>query len=224
MNILYRDDNRKQLLAYDTMDNDFREQLHQFFNKRKHKFFNRKFGWMELIQNLFNPLIYNPFRLSETFTYNNIDKGMKYENIIDNIISMSLSIIDSNIGLDSKINIKENTVKFKYFEIKMEANDEEYDYDKQHYYAFNETEYENNYGVVYCIKKDHAIKDGNLTIYPHFTEENTLSKLFSSMKEIAIPTTENSIIIMNGTTIHNVPRISGTGTIQLLYVIFHNDL
>jgi hypothetical protein len=222
MKVLYKDDSRKQFLSYDTMDDEFKEVLQKFFNKRKKQYMEREIGWSEWFDNMMKPPTYNPYRMAETYTYKEHVKGVKYDVPLDIIISKSLDIIHTIDG----VTIKGDLVKFRYFEIKMDNSDEPYDYDKQHYYQFNELDNENMYGVMYCIKKDSTIKDGNLTIYPHWEDDTTISNLFGlfgNVRNIEIPTEENSIIVMNGTTFFNVPKISGTGTMQILYVIFYNN-
>jgi hypothetical protein len=205
--VLYKDDVRKQFVAYGTCSEEI---VANFQDRICDNYKPREKTWSETISDWINP---NPIKIRRTYyAYkNNGDYTGK------DIISLSINLL-TQAGIQlKKAHGHTGYVHLQYIEMTNLTQ-----HGAQYYYEFNE----NVYSCIYCFQKDPSIVDGHFSFYPHFKEEcnvTNITKWFSDHNELSLPLEPGSVILLSGKTVYNIPKVSGNGAIKLIQVIFCND-
>jgi hypothetical protein len=101
----------------------------------------------------------------------------------------------------------------------------ESDYDKQHYYQHGRSSLDEVYTCIYCLQKDPTVTDGHIVLYPNFSQEcaNSTSFLpcFTNHMNFDLPMKEGSVMILSGQTVHNIPNITGHGSMRIMGVTIY---
>ena len=212
--ILYEDKTRDVLVGYGRCPESSLIKYRHQFDRIVESYENREKGWMEWATEWLES---KKDRLSFVDYFDDVKKG----NEPRSIIRQSFELLES-IG----VVMEHADVKIRYATMDV-GEDFEYDYDRQHYYRFDkeedkEDENKNIYGCIFCVRKDSGVNDGNIVIYPNFVD--VYNTCFTSHKEMDLPFDMGSVIVLNGSTVHNIPKITGKGVMRVIYVIFRGKL
>ena len=243
MKLLYNDNVRKQFVACGTISGDKVNKLQKQFNKVKDVFVNQHqySTWSDTLYKW----MYGTYRTQSRLEFNQVYDEHLNQDYLDMLgrvpwIRLSLDLIKSvGVKINTMYNGNNNGnidnighVSVNYQEFTIDDGFET-DQDRKRYYEYrspkNNDKDNDMYVCIFCLQKDDGIKDGQLAIYPHFSDEcKNFSYLsypcFSYHKDMILPLEERSVIVLSGRTVYNIPNISGKGVMRLLSVVFYNNL
>ena len=214
MSILYKDASRDQLIYVNTYDPNrqsdlftdmsFRINTYKDHNKR---LINKLDSMLQYIESYF---VNNkePIIISRSKRTNNLHPLEKWiintsaENIKNAWLVMNMPIYGAEI---------------QYYEF--DPNGEEYP-------QLTTCPTQKGNSVMFCITKEEGITECELTVYPHFEEEVSISNVSYDFltkcsfynKEINVPLHQGSIIILSKSTHYSLHRIKGKGKCHIMIV------
>lgn len=124
---------------------------------------------------------------------------------------------------------KPSTAKEQPFSLSQTISDDDlhpYEtYRINHVYEQNYKRRYLEYSALFCIHRDEGVEGGSIVFYPQYEEENTISSTFSQLitqcalprKELDIPFTPGSMILLSGNTFYSMEPLRGKG--MFLYMI-----
>jgi hypothetical protein len=219
MTTLYKDISRDQLIYVNTYDPNRQSDLFTDMSLRINTY---KYNNTRLINKLDSMLQY-----IESYFVNNKEpivlsrfKRINHLQPLDTwIINTSAENI-KNAGL--AMNMPIDRAEIHYYEF--DPNGEEYPQ------LITSSKQQGN-SVMFCIAKEEGITECELTVYPHFEEEVSVSSISYDLltqcsvynKEINVPLQQGSIIILSKSTYYSLHRIKGKGKCHIMIVDLYYD-
>lgn len=222
MTTLYKDTARDQLIYVNTYDPNMQSELFICISLtiNKYKYHNK--GWADKLVDM--------LQYMDSYFMNNKKPIILLRNI--NPISLLYlpplytwiinTAMENSKNAGITINMDAYSAKIKYYEF--EPNGEEYPQ-----FLMNLTEKGNS--VLFCITKEEGITECELTVYPHFEEEVSISNVTYDIftqcstynKELHVPLQEGSIVVLSNSTHYSLHHIKGKGKCHIMIVSLYYD-